>query len=362
MRFSCKGYVLGLASVTLAAGALVIGTAFHLEPVRNETLFSDLLRVGGFSANRHGYNKPHMVFNPTLVSYQRYEGYFDVVVLGDSFTAEPVQSSWANYLGAQGLSVVILPLEPYGDWTVEQFLSSPTFKATPPKVVIYQTAERNLKRRLAPGDSASEAHCDAAGRVPVPSIKLPHASRPRFTLQPVPRPTESSIDDQQVAYARDFLADRLKRLLKRKEDLKVYKFAINKVRFSKRETSSVLVLSGDLDKRDWTPAGLSGMRCQLLRYRDQIHANGTTAFVVLVAPDKLTAYHPDLVDQSLPAGVIDELADPRLVMPRVDRALRKAIEAGEIDVYLPGDSHWGAVGHKIVGDIMVETVTSHEGR
>lgn len=174
----------------------------------------------------------------------------------------------------------------------------------------------------------------------------------------MPRPSRRSIDGQQISYARDFLVDQARNWLSMGKASQVERFELEHARFSSRAASSLLVLSNDLVKRDWTAADLSEVRCQLLRYRDQVEANGATVFVVMVAPDKLTAYHPDLVDRSLPSGVIDALADPRLTMPRVDRDLRAAIEAGELDVYLPGDSHWGAKGHEIVGSVMVDALTT----
>lgn len=352
---SYKHYVSGLGSIALAVGGLVIGMACYLEPVRNEILFTDLLRVGGFTANRHGHTKPHKVFHPTLVAHDRYKGYFDVVVLGDSFTAGPLHSSWANYLAAEGWSVVVLPLT-FGDWTLERLLSEPAFKATPPKVVIYQTAERNLVYRLAKGNTGGVDHCDWTAWQPAPRIELTRGSRPEFELRAVSRPIERPIDEQQIAYARDFLLDQVRKWLSIENSSQPQRFRLAYARFSSRDASSLLVLSNDLVKRHWSTADISRARCQLLRYREQVQANGSTVFVVMVAPDKVTAYHPDLIDQSLPSGVIDTLADPRLLMPRVDHELRSAIEAGKIDVYLPGDSHWGAEGHEIVGRVMVGTL------
>ena len=46
---------------------------------------------------------------------------------------------------------------------------------------------------------------------------------------------------------------------------------------------------------------------------------------------------------------MDEIAKhPELHAPRLDVALRKEIERGTQDVYLPNDTHWGSAGHQAV--------------
>jgi hypothetical protein len=70
----------------------------------------------------------------------------------------------------------------------------------------------------------------------------------------------------------------------------------------------------------------------------------------------LSAYHDDLVDPSLPRGVIGQLTNPLLNRPQVDKALRAEIVTGEKDVYLPNDTHFGARGQALTADTVMRFI------
>ncbi|HET6370235.1 MAG TPA: hypothetical protein VFG95_03510, partial [Nitrospiria bacterium] len=101
---------------------------------------------------------------------------------------------------------------------------------------------------------------------------------------------------------------------------------------------------------------VDSIRCGLINLQNRIQANGVTFFVILIAPDKLTAYADYITDRDFTQiSRLDRLAsDPGLHLPRVDLALKKAIDAGVKDVYLPDDTHWGSAGYKIAADTLVE--------
>lgn len=98
----------------------------------------------------------------------------------------------------------------------------------------------------------------------------------------------------------------------------------------------------------WKEAGLEGMSCRISAMRKQVEANGYTRFVLMVPPDKLTAYADFLRDSSMQnISRLSALSglQPQ-VMPRLDRALDEAIRRGEPDVYLPDNTHWGSNGQR----------------
>jgi hypothetical protein len=156
-------------------------------------------------------------------------------------------------------------------------------------------------------------------------------------------------DEQQLTYARDFVLRNVERTLVGPPS-GVREFALRSARFSSLHPRALLVVSHDVEKAQWTPDDVERMRCQLLRLQRRVEATGTTRFVALLIPDKLSAYHADLIDLSPPPSVLDAVIDPSLNAPRVDKALRAAIEAGTLDVYLPDDTHFGAAGYAVTAE------------
>jgi len=101
------------------------------------------------------------------------------------------------------------------------------------------------------------------------------------------------------------------------------------------------------------------MNCRIERMRDQVEANGVTRFVLMVAPDKLTAYADFLADtQSRGISSLAQLAEQQPeTLPRLDLALISRIRHGEQDVYLPDDTHWGSSGNRIAAEALLQFLT-----
>ena len=102
--------------------------------------------------------------------------------------------------------------------------------------------------------------------------------------------------------------------------------------------------------------------CRIERMRQQVEANGQTRFVLIVAPDKLTAYSDFISDEKLRnISKLSQLSERnKNVIPRIDLALTKAIRKGEQDVYLPDDTHWGSSGHRIAAETLIDFLQIHE--
>jgi hypothetical protein len=347
---SFRRYSLALSAMAVIPFVAIIATALLLLPMRNDSVLVDLVRVGSYSLNRYAHEKPQLSFEPPMFEVGRYDRYADIVILGDSFSYDK-QHSWVNFVAARGWSVVVLPLLPE-DQSVEHLLAQPAFRNTPPKLVIYESIERNLKDRFGP-----PRHTCAGPGIAARSqrIDLPLGRHREFTLVPSLEPRDHRLDAQQIAYARDFLVDNVGLWL-RPQRRRVYDFALTVPRFSNVASRRIIVLMEDTEKSRWTSADLATMRCTLARYAGEVEANGRTVFMALLAPDKLSAYHADLADQTPATSVIPVLVGATPVMPRLDLALRRAIEAGELDVYTPSDSHWGAAGHRIAADVVLDAI------
>ncbi|MCX7179904.1 MAG: hypothetical protein NTX56_14440, partial [Proteobacteria bacterium] len=264
----------------------------------------------------------------------------------DSFTNQ-LPYSWANRIEAHGWSVISASA------SVDSLLSSPEFQSKPPRVVVYAVVERSLKQSLADGKP-----CVAPSALaPSTALALPTPKPRTATTSTVTQPERALPDSDQITYARDFLVNSV-RLAFRSKQYATQLYALKETRFSNVRSKDLLVLSGDLAKSGWTETDIATMRCRLLEYRAQIEANGRTRFVYLPIPDKLSAYHADLIDPSPPRSVLPELIQPGVESPRLDLALRSAIEEGQIDVYLPSDTHWGTNGYRVAADTVIELLTA----
>lgn len=110
-----------------------------------EPLEGDLTRLGGFTENDFGWNEPQQQFSSLLFKLeeeQEYDQYYDVVVLGDSFSNAYPRTQWQNYfVQATGLSLITYKVDKID---IESFVASPAYQDHPPRIVIYETVERSF--------------------------------------------------------------------------------------------------------------------------------------------------------------------------------------------------------------------------
>lgn len=334
-------YSLTQIAVTVATAALVVGYSLWLVPMKNHSI-GDLARIGWRANNYWGPKIPLVEFSNPLIEVGGYDKYYDVHILGDSFSIQPSRS-WPNYVAAAGLSVRVQFLGKDMGTAITELMESPVFRTSPPKVLVYAPVERGLywRFRVANGECSSD-------RLPSPNVVL----MPGRPLDPQPRellqPNSDILSGEQLTYSRDFLVAQILKLFKRSHE--VYELPLTASRFSNVKADRVLVHVEDIDKAKWTASEIEHMRCALRVFRDRVQSNGRTLFVAMIVPDKLSIYHDDLVDTSLPSTVIPRLVDTDLLAPRLDVELRAAVAAGQLDVYLPSDTHWGTAGVRIAGE------------
>lgn len=344
-----RRYNLLLAALLGPVVVLMFAASFFLQPYEG-----GLTRLGGYPESRYGWEAPQKRFVPPLFrSFESAGAQFiepaDVVILGDSFTFQSKQMSWPNYLArATGLRVHAFKLEEMGP---DRLLQSELFRRHPPRVVIYESVERNVRGRL----QSDGAGCHAA-RDPAPARM---ALRP-LSIEPesFQRPTRAVALDLTMSV--DFLTKAIPREFFGRDKTLTRRLALARAApFSNQEKRQLLVYKNDLEKIHWTASDWESARCRLIDLQNRVQANGRTYFIALIAPDKLSAYDDFLADRSL-AGLsrIDLLArDPALHLPRIDLALRQAIHDGETDIYLNNDTHWGSAGYELVAQKLVDLLT-----
>ncbi|MDR3517031.1 MAG: hypothetical protein P4M00_14555 [Azospirillaceae bacterium] len=354
--------LIGLIAVAALCGAIVVE---HLQP-----LSGDLTRLGGYAENDFGWTGTEQVFAPPLAAAGQIGRADDIVVLGDSFSLRstpdrqtPAGGFWTDFLAAgTGLSVGVFFIE---KMPVEQFIAANRDRPHPPRLVILELVERSLRHQVLDGTGAG-ACTDAAPahRARFPGLSLPPAFTPRSAVPlEIVRDTAPRWSETGVGQAVDHLAKSIPRWLVGWDDATVRRLPLSRPDlFTSRLPGELLVYRDDLAKAAWTDGDWAAIRCRLLDWQVRTEANGRTTFLVVVPPDKSSAYAPYLpADARQPDGIARLAEASALHLPRVDLALRQAIQSGVRDVYLPNDTHWGTAGSRIAATSVIDYLKEHAG-
>jgi len=346
MDYRKYNLIIGVPLLILFAGFVALG--LWMQP-----LDGDLTRMGGYTENDFGWNDPQERFEAKLFdseSGSAYKRYYDIVVLGDSFSITFPRAQWQNYLvQATGLSLVTYKVD---DVDIESFVARPAFLDHPPRIVIYQSVERSFIGR---GHSWNKGDCRS---------NLPTASkRPPLEIQPGDQALSSHTRNTRNGPLHPNLSSGvhyLKRLIKKtfnKKSNRAIKIPLSRNDlFSNRQSGHLLVYRNDFERYQISKEDLNQAICGLSYIQNTFEKNGKTFFIGMVAPDKLTAYmkvYKNFDHEKI--QWLEEIAKhPELNVPRLDVALQNEIARGVRDVYLPNDTHWGSAGHRTVARALQE--------
>ena len=342
-RYLC--FLFGLLGIAAAFG---FDTVVSLEP-----LVGALTRVGGYSENEFGWNGVEEKFTRPLAEAGKLDRDYGVVVIGDSFSRPTTPdrqtgegSFWTDFLANDtGLRVGVFDV---AVTPVEQFLSSPSYRSHPPRLVILELVERTLRNRLAGPANCADPGMSVAARIDrMPDPFLPGGFRRLLARRSI---------EGAASQAADYLRKNIFREFFRIDTTMALRLPLSRSDlFSSRRPQDLLVFTDDLGKAAWSDDDWRAMRCRLAAYQREVAANGTTAFVFVLVPDKSTAYARFLPPAPWLIDAAERLADlPGLNMPRLDLALRSAIAGGTRDVYLPDDSHWSTTGSRIAAETVLQ--------
>lgn len=348
---SFRRFGLGFLLLAFAPGLGLFYLGVWLEP-----LAGDLTRIGGFSERDFGFSAPQIGFkNPLPVDEAAYT-YRDIWVLGDSFSTAWPKLQWQNHLrekiggsvGTQNINRV----------SIDRLLQDPEFKAHPPKVLILESAERYLTLRL-----------KAPQETKAPSAPGPIKNHPRQGLKKAeeanahaPFLRSQAIADVQIPFAGRYLLRSFQREVLGQNPGNALRLRLSTDRlFSNRQAQALLVFREDFQKETlWRALGLTEILARLERLRTRVEANGVTQLVILIAPDKLTAYREVLDEPGLhPYSELETLRarSPDLI-PDTAGVLRNAVAQGVKDLYLPDDTHWGSNGQALTAETLAAFIQS----
>jgi hypothetical protein len=342
---SPKRYFIAVVAVSLGLVASAWLLAWWLEP-----LYGDLTRIGGYAERDYGWNAPMEEFHPLLATFGDWEQPVDVLVLGDSFANLRPHQQWQNWLAARtGWRIHTLDKHLVD---INELTASPLYRKHPPRVVIWNNIERDLKDEYAAGNGGCSFNPVSLKLVPM------EQHRGEKLARNVMRATELTAVNP--GFVRVWLWKNLLRHINLYRSDTLYLRLNRSDLFGSRASNGLLVIRKDLRKITWKDSDLDRIRCGYAEIASRFEANGTTRFVTAIAPDKSSAYRTWLAQpDDLPASLLPALLN-RFPVPdaRLDRAMARAIAAGTRDVYMPDDTHWGSAGQKLAADAIFNLIVS----
>lgn len=337
------------------AGLFILGVYF-------QPLYGDLTRIGNFTEREFGWNRPQRTFLHTKLDFPgsdksgKYGDYYDVLVLGDSFSNVRPEFQWQNYLAASsGWTVATLNINRV---RLQQILTSRTFLEHPPKVLVFESVERELPNHLMENNLNSNLKIQNHKQSIDNLVRIDDSPK---TEDKIPGQIfliyrNTPLKEIKIDYVWKLIWNNVLRNFGINYSPYVYKLPLIKsAPFSSRNQREILVYKDDLQKvKIWNHDELFVMNDYIKELRSIVESNGYTRFVLMVVPDKLSAYSDYLKDIklrniSLLSGLSDLQPD---TMPRFDNTLISEINAGKMDVYLPDDTHWGSAGQCIAANTL----------
>lgn len=332
---------------------IVIITLFA-EPVTG-----DLTRLGGHFEEQFGWREPQQAVARSRFklaqSLHDYDRYYDVVVLGDSFSADN-DKGWQNWFYEQtGLTIISFTMaKPKGEAStssgldIESVVGSAQFKSHPPRYFIFESVERNVVSNLSLYASkalAGEHSIEGLGRA---SLTVPRT----VNLQRKSIERSNSLGAElRIQQAVNIVTKTFIRFFGRDEKTRIYDLNTNNL-FSNRLSDRLLVLADDA-KKELSKEGFNHAIDGLRAAQAYVERNRSTHFMVLLFPDKLSVYADYLKNSydGIPSYL--PLLSEKYQFPQLLPVYKKALENGVRDLYLPNDTHAGYFGHRLAAEVLI---------
>lgn len=331
-----KRYLLILISLVVSAMGILALTSVYIQP-----LSGDLTRMGGYAERDFGWNIPRNVLSNDFSLSGTYDRYYDIVVLGDSFSKSGM---WQAFL-TEKRNLTFTTLH-WDDITVEGVINNNIFKTTPPKIFIVEMGVRTFPRRFA----SPKAICAPNAFVNIEGLRLPKTTDSDIHFVEITRGTTTDFSEINLKFALVYLENSLLRIVFKNDFTKVKKYDLTRNDlFSNKKNGEILVLNSWLDAKKWSDNEINNAICSALDVQNRIQSNGKTLFILVLIPDKSTAYNRYIINPEFASieDITEKLLNKKINTPRLDSLLQEAIDRGEKDIYLPNDTHFGTKGYQI---------------
>lgn len=349
-HFKAYSYIIAIPMLVMTL--FIISISLYMDP-----LVGDLTRIGGFTENSFGWNRKIEAFEESLFKpsggLRDYDKYYDVVVLGDSFSMQN-QHSWVNYfVNETGFSTIAFHVE---NVPIDRLVNSEIFKRHPPKYLIYESIERALVTRH---------HTCTNDKI---TIRKPaRISVHRFNglnVSPVllsRRKLASQKKNAGISAAVNLAKKMTMRIITGKNNTAGLTASLTTSDlFTNRNSDQLLYLKHDAEKKSWSSSDIEKIRCSLVKLAKLVENNQHTKFIAMIFPDKLSIYGPYIENTELRnLLVIDQIDSEYYTKVRLDKVFKKAIGNGTRDVYLPNDTHCSDIGYKLASRALIEILTNN---
>jgi hypothetical protein len=349
MNDSFRTFNFVFGSLFLTTLTLILGVYAYMQPVVGE-----LTRLGGYLENHFGWTQPQEHFREPLFTLAKsiddYDRPFDVVVIGDSFS-DDLSKGWQNYLAAAtGWSIIVFNMNRIDP---EAVLDSPMYRNAAPRLLIYQSVERNLIERFDECPRAQPALGNGSALQPLRVRPIPA----NIELIGMDRYERAPVDGMGIDSAFNYVRKAFDRRVLNRNETETREFALTRSDlFSNAASQTLLVITRDFKTRGVTPDDIETATCGLRDFQHRIEQSGRTIFVAMVFPDKTTMYAPYIADPDYEdISVIDAFSKHNgLHVTQLDRRFRAALNSGIVDLYLPNDTHCGYIGYRIAADSVLD--------
>lgn len=343
MHFARYNWIFSLLFVPGLLAIVLL--ALFIQPITG-----DLTRLGGYLEEQFGWNDPQYGYTQPAfrmaTGLDDYDKYYDVVVVGDSFSLFE-QSGWQNVLHEKtGLSIISFAypagFAPSG-FNLDILLTSREFREHPPRYLVYESVERkmvaHLKRYANPAMDYKQL---SEQKYPARNITMSSIVLETLQLERMP----SYGMEQRFQDAGSYVVKSIRRVLGDLGKTRIYPLA-SKELFSSDRSDLLLVTDEDVLKQPITEIDGLQVSTGLRNIEKLVEQNGITQFMLLIFPDKLSTYTPYLQrPETATQNYIPVLAK-YYDFPRVDSVFQKALKDGVKDLYLPNDTHTGYMGHRL---------------
>jgi hypothetical protein len=316
---------------------ILISISIYVQPLQG-----DLTRLGGYAERDFGWNIPRKVLSDDVHLAKSYDKYYDIVILGDSFSKSGL---WQSFL-TENTNFTFTTLH-WDNATVEEIINNQIFKTSPPKLFIVEMGARSLPLRFS---SAANAVCDPKKGTNFSNNWFSQFGDPHISFVEIHRETKTAWSEINLKFALMYLENSSLRWLFKDDFSKVKNYALNVNNlFSNRKSDEILLLSTWFDAKVWSDEEIAKAMCSISDIQNRVQSNGKTMFIILPIPDKGTAYEKYIINPKFSSmqELTSKLLNYNINTPRLDILIHKAIDNGEKDVYLPNDTHFGTKGYQL---------------
>ena len=205
---------------------------------------------------------------------------------------------------------------------------------------------RTFPRRFA----SPKAICAPNAFVNIEGLRLPKTTDSDIHFVEITRGTTTDFSEINLKFALVYLENSLLRIVFKNDFTKVKKYDLTRNDlFSNKKNGEILVLNSWLDAKKWSDNEINNAICSALDVQNRIQSNGKTLFILVLIPDKSTAYNRYIINPEFASieDITEKLLNKKINTPRLDSLLQEAIDRGEKDIYLPNDTHFGTKGYQI---------------